>query len=391
MPGASWGIPPVAESEPNSSSSVASALPGGQCYVVGTGAISPVGDQDFWSFPGTAGASVWAYVDPEASTDPFLEILQPDGATVIEHDDNDGMGNGGGPVVDVQPPAPDAAAVAGAVLTSTGTHFARVTETHRRRDPLRRGHRPRGLGGQPPVELWRRSDEPGHQRADHRICSNSPRHRLQLQRHLVGDVLHPGPGGRRGGTGHLPPHGCQMQPERGQLCGHGSAWSEVPRREEGRHPYIRDGWRRHAARNPGSRCDLRPLRERHVAWARRQGSLARGEDDDSIAGARVAIGFGERRTRTRCAVGGGETPSPGDPGKTSSSEGRDATDAEAGKRLAAANGELRNAFPRRAFQSSGGRRLGQGRPAICRPTTARRRSPVPSRPPGSTGRSPGRR
>jgi RTX calcium-binding nonapeptide repeat (4 copies) len=129
MPGASWGIPPVAESEPNSSSSVASALPGGQCYVVGTGAISPVGDQDFWSFPGTAGASVWAYVDPEASTDPFLEILQPDGATVIEHDDNDGMGNGGGPVVDVPPPAPNAAAVAGAALTSSGTHFARVTET----------------------------------------------------------------------------------------------------------------------------------------------------------------------------------------------------------------------------------------------------------------------
>jgi hypothetical protein len=128
MPGVSWGIPPVAESEPNDSSAAADALPGGQCFVVGTGAITPVGDQDFWSFPGTPGASVWAYVDPQASTDPFLEIFQPDGATLIEQDNDDGIGNAGGPVVDVPPPAPLAAAVAGAGLTTGGTHFARVTE-----------------------------------------------------------------------------------------------------------------------------------------------------------------------------------------------------------------------------------------------------------------------
>jgi hypothetical protein len=129
LPGFSGAVPPLAESEPNNASTEADALVGGQCFVVGTGAISPMGDQDYWSFPGTTGASVWAYVDPQASTDPFLEIFQPDGATLIEQDDNDGMGNGGGPVVDVQPPAPEAAAVAGAPLTSTGTHFARVTET----------------------------------------------------------------------------------------------------------------------------------------------------------------------------------------------------------------------------------------------------------------------
>jgi hypothetical protein len=129
LPGVGWGIPPVAESEPNDSSAAADALPGNQCFVVGTGAIAAPGDQDYWSFPGPAGASVWAYVDPQASTDPFLQILQPDGATLIEQDDNDGIGNAGGPVVDAPPPAPNAAAVAGAGLTSTGMHFARVTES----------------------------------------------------------------------------------------------------------------------------------------------------------------------------------------------------------------------------------------------------------------------
>jgi hypothetical protein len=129
LPASGGTVPPIAESEPNDSSGAADGLPGGQCFVQGTGAISPVGDQDLWSFPGTAGASVWAFVDPQASTDPFLEILQPDGTTLIEQDDNDGIGNGGGPVVDVPPPAPLAPAVAGAALTSSGTHFARVTET----------------------------------------------------------------------------------------------------------------------------------------------------------------------------------------------------------------------------------------------------------------------
>jgi hypothetical protein len=129
LPASGVTAPPIAESEPNDSSGAADGLPGGQCFVQGTGAISPIGDQDFWSFPGTAGASVWAYVDPQPSTDPFLETFQPDGTTVIEADDNDGMGNGGGSVVDVPPPAPDASAVAGAPLTSTGTHFVRVTET----------------------------------------------------------------------------------------------------------------------------------------------------------------------------------------------------------------------------------------------------------------------
>jgi len=129
LPGFSGAVPPIIESEPNDTSAAADGLPDGQCFVVGTGAISPAGDQDLWSFPGTAGASVWAYVDPQASTDPFLEIFQPDGATLIEQDNDDGIGNGGGPVVDDPPPAPFASAVAGAPLTSSGTHFASVTET----------------------------------------------------------------------------------------------------------------------------------------------------------------------------------------------------------------------------------------------------------------------
>jgi Ca2+-binding RTX toxin-like protein len=122
LPTSSDAVPPIAETEPNNSSAEADALPGGECFVVGTGAISPASDADFWSFSATAGATAWAFVDPAAATDSLLNLFAPDG-TQIEMDDDDGLGNGGDGTVE----APLASAIGGAPLSS-GTHSLRVTE-----------------------------------------------------------------------------------------------------------------------------------------------------------------------------------------------------------------------------------------------------------------------
>jgi Ca2+-binding RTX toxin-like protein len=122
LPTSSDAVPPITESEPNNSSAEADALTGGQCFVVGSGATSPPGDGDFWSFPATAGATAWAYVDPAAGTDSLLTLFGPDG-TQIEVDNNDGVGNGGDGTVE----APLASAIGGAALSS-GTHSLSVTE-----------------------------------------------------------------------------------------------------------------------------------------------------------------------------------------------------------------------------------------------------------------------
>jgi Ca2+-binding RTX toxin-like protein len=131
VPAPSGAVPLLAESEPNDTSATADAIPGGQCYVVGSGAVSPAGDDDVWSFPGSAGARLWAYVDtggPQnagaTSTDSRLELLGTDGATLIELDNDDGIGNGG----DGSTESGAASAIAGAPLSATGTHFLRVTE-----------------------------------------------------------------------------------------------------------------------------------------------------------------------------------------------------------------------------------------------------------------------
>jgi RTX calcium-binding nonapeptide repeat (4 copies) len=122
LPTSSDAVPPIAETEPNNSSAEADALPGGECFVVGTGAISPAGDGDFWSFSASAAATAWAFVDPAAATDSLLNLFAPDG-TQIEVDDDDGLGNGGDGTVE----APLASAIGGATLSS-GTHSLRVTE-----------------------------------------------------------------------------------------------------------------------------------------------------------------------------------------------------------------------------------------------------------------------
>jgi Ca2+-binding RTX toxin-like protein len=119
---ASDAVPPIAESEPNNTSAEADALADRQCFAVGSGAISPAPDTDFWSFQATAGATAWAYVDPAAATDSLLTLFGP-GGTQIEVDNNDGIGNGGDSTVE----APLASAIGGAALSS-GTHSLSVTE-----------------------------------------------------------------------------------------------------------------------------------------------------------------------------------------------------------------------------------------------------------------------
>jgi Ca2+-binding RTX toxin-like protein len=125
-------VPPTQpESEPNSDPGTADPLPGPACFVVGTGAISPTGDQDFWSFPGGAGATVWAYVDTGGPQNPGgdsrhagLRIFHPNGTGTIERDIGDGTGNGGDSTIETEL----SPTIAGAALSSSGTHFVRPVE-----------------------------------------------------------------------------------------------------------------------------------------------------------------------------------------------------------------------------------------------------------------------
>ena len=95
-------------------------------------AISPPGDEDWYSFTAPAGAKVWAHVDtggtqgPGAtSRDSGLTLFAANGTTVIEEDDDDGSGNDCGPTLD---PAEGklASAIAGRALTAAGTYYLRV-------------------------------------------------------------------------------------------------------------------------------------------------------------------------------------------------------------------------------------------------------------------------
>jgi hypothetical protein len=126
-------VPPtVSESEPNGAPGTANALPGAGCFVIGTGAITPTGDEDYWSFSGTAGDTVWSYVDTGGSQNPGansrhagLRLFHPNGTGTIERDNSDGTGNGGDSTVESEV----SASIAGATLSSSGTHFARPVES----------------------------------------------------------------------------------------------------------------------------------------------------------------------------------------------------------------------------------------------------------------------
>lgn len=76
-------------------------------------------DVDVYSFFGTAGARVYAATMTGfsgGSTDTTLEILAPDGTTVIETDEEDGQ------------VSRNTSNVAGTVLTASGTHYVRVSQ-----------------------------------------------------------------------------------------------------------------------------------------------------------------------------------------------------------------------------------------------------------------------
>ena len=131
LPGTS-GTPTLTltpESEPNNTSATADPLTlAGGCEVA-SGAISPLGDQDYFSFTAPPGARVWAFVDTSASPvgqrDAFLRLFAPDGTTQIETDDDDGTAtNCGTTIINELSPA-----IAGRVLSAGGTYFLRVEGT----------------------------------------------------------------------------------------------------------------------------------------------------------------------------------------------------------------------------------------------------------------------
>ena len=122
---ATRALTPTPESEPNNTPATANPLVlAGGCGVV-SGATTPTGDLDYFSFTAAPGSKLWAEVDTGASTtsqDSVLTLYGPDGTTVIEDDDDDGIGNN----CDASVESIQASAISGATLTAGGTYFLRV-------------------------------------------------------------------------------------------------------------------------------------------------------------------------------------------------------------------------------------------------------------------------
>ncbi len=119
----------TAEVEPNATFATATALSFSSGLALGNHAITPAGDLDFWSATLIAGQRIWILTDtggPQAagatSTDTVIDLLAPDGTTVIENEDDDGTGTGGDGSVE----SLFASAIAGRTIAATGTHFIRV-------------------------------------------------------------------------------------------------------------------------------------------------------------------------------------------------------------------------------------------------------------------------
>lgn len=103
------------EREPNDTAATANALGGSS--VRARGYIVPSGDADVFSFDGTAGDRVYVATMTLFSTessDTVLELLAPDGTTVIEVDNDEGTYGA------------NSSSIAGTPLAQTGTHFVRV-------------------------------------------------------------------------------------------------------------------------------------------------------------------------------------------------------------------------------------------------------------------------
>jgi subtilisin-like proprotein convertase family protein len=129
VPGCSLGVtnPPAerigaapsaigSESEPNGDADTATLISEDGVAIA---YISSIGDDDVFSFRGTAGKRVYAATATAfspSSSDSLLELIGPDGTTVLESDnDNGAFGTA-------------ASSLAGTLLTQTGAHYLRVRQ-----------------------------------------------------------------------------------------------------------------------------------------------------------------------------------------------------------------------------------------------------------------------
>ncbi len=123
----SLAITPIPESEPNDTAPTADPLPSVLTLQAASGAISPLGDADYYSFTAPAGSRLWALVDTGGSAagfdDSSLTLFGPDGTTQIEFDDDDGTGTNCDGTTDNL----TSSAIAGRTLVAGGTYFLRVT------------------------------------------------------------------------------------------------------------------------------------------------------------------------------------------------------------------------------------------------------------------------
>ena len=124
---ASLVVTPTPESEPNDTPATANVLTLVATGQVVSGSITPAGDFDYFSFTVPANSLLWARVDTFASntdTDSILTLFGPDGTTVLETDDDDGLANGCDTTVENQ----FSSAIAGRPLATAGTYYLRVQD-----------------------------------------------------------------------------------------------------------------------------------------------------------------------------------------------------------------------------------------------------------------------
>jgi hypothetical protein len=118
-------IVPNQEVEPNNTPATATTISLTSCPPVVSGLIRPIGDVDYYRVVvPTGGGKLWARVDTAASntgTDSVLTLFASDGTTVLETDDDDGLGNGCDTTVETM----FASAIAGKTL-SAGTYYLQV-------------------------------------------------------------------------------------------------------------------------------------------------------------------------------------------------------------------------------------------------------------------------
>jgi hypothetical protein len=121
-------LTPVAETEPNNTPATADPLTPSGVGAAAMGSL-PLNDVDYYTFTAPAGSRLWASVDTGASSGSFdstLTLFAADGTTVIEADDDDGIGNNCDATV--EDTFDQASAIAGRTLTAGGTYYLRVQD-----------------------------------------------------------------------------------------------------------------------------------------------------------------------------------------------------------------------------------------------------------------------